>query len=198
VIFLIGGVDKGNENILCRRFLFLLKRKTKAQLQQSHCEISRSRKCEAVQKSPFWTLRISDSMAPGASDVFIGLPSERGKKKKIRNMKSPCCVCVCVCVRARARACVHVVSTFEQVCRISQNCPTQWFLRTFAYSRKPHIGFIMSFRPYVRLSVEWARLSLDEFPRNLIWRTFMKFSREIQMLNLDKIGQNYRELYMKL
>jgi hypothetical protein len=97
VMFLSGGVHKVNEKILCRSFLFLLKRKTKAQLQQSHCELSRSRKCGAAQKSPFWIRRFSDLMAPNASHVFTGLPSE--PKKQIRNMTSPCYVCACLSFR---------------------------------------------------------------------------------------------------
>ena len=111
--FLIGVVHKVNENILCRGFLFLLQRKTKTKLQLSDCRYNRSHKCEAVQKSPFWTLNITGHTFPGASYVFIGLPAERINKSETRRRRAVCvCVCVCVCKHA-------CVSLFEQVHCIS-------------------------------------------------------------------------------
>lgn len=85
---LIGIVHKVNEHILCRGFLFLLQRKTKAQLQHSHCRSNKSRKCEAVQKSPFWIIYILCHTVLGASYVFIGLPSERKRDCHVNSLNN--------------------------------------------------------------------------------------------------------------
>jgi hypothetical protein len=137
VTFLIGVVQKVNENILCRGFLFLLQCKTKAELQLSHCRYNRSRKCKAVQKSPFWTQHLRSY---GSRCLLCTYWPAFRAEKQIRSMTSPCGVCVCVCVYVCVCVCVCVsvhacVLFFEQLYRILYNmvnCPHSDFLRIFA------------------------------------------------------------------